>query len=367
MERKKDQVYGQLKRSILENLLAPGSRLPNELELAKNLGVGHVTVRSALARLAAEGLVTRIRSKGTFVAESARRKTFLLLLPDGAENLETPSRYIAAGVDEYAESKAITIERCPAGLFTSFSSRERAEIRQRLGLGGVIIETGHVKVIPALVAAVRELELPTVIPHGLASDAEASGFLVLRTDERGAFSDAYRHLLQKGHRRIASLFLKLPGEDAGLLRGFLPTDLLDFLRYNHLDHRKDLVIEIPNEPEIIKQSVRRWMLGPNPPTAILCHSDRLAMRVYNVLHEMNISIPGQVSVMGYSNYPGSQLLMPPLTTIDTLLKNCAHMALDKLLDAEQWHRKGVTPTETFTPYKLIERESVVAPIWEVES
>ncbi len=361
MERKKDQVYGQLKRSILENLLAPGSRLPTELELAKSLGVGHVTVRSALARLEAEGLIERIRSKGTFVAEHTRRKTFLLILPDGAENLETPSRYIAAGVDEYAECKAITIERCPAGLFVAFSARERDEIRKRLRLSGIIIETGHTRVNPALVAAVRELELPAVIPHGLASDAEASGFLVLRTDERAAFSDAYRHLAQKGHRCIASLFLSLAGEDSGLLRGFPLADLLEFLRYNHLDPRKSLIVEIPNEPETIRSTVRRWLLGPNPPTAILCHSDRLAMRLYNVLREMNISIPGQVSVMGYSNYPGSQLLLPPLTTIDTLLKNCARMALEKLLTDEDWFRPDVTPAEIFTPYQLVERESIVAP------
>ncbi len=362
MERKKDQVYGQLKRSILENLLAPGSRLPTELELAKSLGVGHITVRSALARLESERLIERIRSKGTFVAEQSRRKTFLLILPDGAENLETPSRYIAAGIDEYAEAKAITIERCPAGLFTAFSAHERDEIRNRLRLSGVIIETGHARINPALVTAVRELGLPAVIPHGLASDAATSGFLILRTDERAAFSDAYRHLAQKGHRRIASLFLCLAGEDSGLLRGFSRTDLLDFLRYHHLDHRKTLIVEIPNEPATIRNTVRRWMLGPNPPTAILCHSDRLAMRVYNVLREMNISIPGQVSVMGYSNYPGSQLLLPPLTTIDTLLKNCARIALDKLLSAEDWFRKDMTPAEVFTPYQLVERESIVAPI-----
>lgn len=362
MERKKDQIYGQLKRSILENLLAPGSRLPPEVELAKSLGVGHVTLRSALARLEAEGLIERIRSKGTFVTEHSRRKAFLLILPDGAENLETPSRYIAAGIEEYAEEKAITIERCPAGLFTSFSARERENIRAMFKLSGVIAETGHIRINANLVAAIRELNLPTVIPHGLASDAENSGFLVLRTDERAAFSDAYRHLAVKGHRRIAGLFLRLPDEDRGLLRGFSHQDLLDFLRYNELDDSESLIVEIPNEAELIRDTVRYWMLGPNPPTAILCHSDRLAMRIYNILREMNIRIPGQVSVMGYSNYPGSQMLLPPLTTIDTMLKDCARLALDKLRQSDEWFRPGKTPAEVFTSHHLVERESIVPPI-----
>ena len=362
MERKKDQVYGQLKRSILENLLSPGSRLPREVELAKNLGVGHVTLRSALARLEAEGLVERIRSKGTFVAEYSRRKTYLMILPDGAENLETPSRYIAAGVDEYAEEKAITIERCPASLFTSFLPREREEIRKTLRISGVIVETGHTRISPILAAAVRELNLPAVIPHGLGSDAEVSGFLVLRTDERAAFSEAYRYLAKMGHRRVAGLFLRLSEEDTGMLRGFSRRDLLEFLRYNALKDDGSLTVEIPNEPEAIRETVRRWLLGPNPPTAILCHSDRVAMRVYTVIREMDIRIPGQVSVMGYSNYPGSQLLRPPLTTIDTLLKNCSRIALEKLESQEEWFRPGITPAEVFTPYRLIERKSVVPPV-----
>jgi GntR family transcriptional regulator of arabinose operon len=362
IERKKDRVYGQLKRSILENLLSPGSRLPPERELARNLGVGHGTLRSALARLQAEGLIERIRSKGTFVSAQQHRRTFLLILPDGSENLETPSRYVAAGVEEYAESKAVTIERCPAGLFTSFSTRERQELLQRIGLSGIILETGHSRVSKELVSAVKELQLPTVIPHGLASDSEYCGFLVLRTDERAAFSEAYRYLADKNHFNVAGLFLRIPNEDPGFLRGFKPEDLLEFLQHNNLAAREDLIVEIPNDVEIIRTTVRRWMLGPEPPTAIVCHSDRLAMRVYNILRKMQISIPGQVSVVGYSNYPGSQLLLPPLTTIDTLLKNCAKLAIDKLLDSEEWYQEGVTATEVFTPYQFIERESVVPPV-----
>lgn len=361
MECKKDQIYGELRRMIMDNLLPSGTRLPREVELARKMGVGHVTLRSALARLEAEGLIERIRSRGTFVTEQSRRITFLMILPDGMENLDTPSRYILAGVEAYAEQHCITIERCPASLFLSMSPKQRQEIKKRLQMRGVIFETGHRRVDPRLVSALLELELPVVIPHGLASDADAGGFLVLRTDERAAFSDAYRFLASQGHTRVAGLFLDIPDENTGLIRGFRREELSDFLRSAGLDSSDSLIAVVPNENDRILAAVRGWMSGPNPPTALLCHSDRIAMRVYFMLQEMNIRIPEQVSVMGYSNYPGSQLIDPPLTTIDTLLKECARIALEKLLNSSSAPSGGTMPAEIFTPHQLIRRESVVPP------
>jgi DNA-binding LacI/PurR family transcriptional regulator len=358
MECKKDQVYGELHRMIMDNLLPPGSRLPNEVELAKKLGVGHVTLRSALSRLEAEGLVIRIRSKGTFVAENSRRTTFLMILPDGTENLDTPSRYILSGVETYAEKRSLTIERCPASLFLSFSPKQREEIKNRLQIKGVIFETGHRRAEEALITALKELKLPVVIPHGLASDSQRSPFLVLRTNEKAAFSDAYKYLASQGLKRIAGLYLDMPEEDHGIIRGFKRQELKDFLKENNLDYDDELIGLVPNESDRISNLVQQWMLGPNPPEAILCQSDRIAMRVCFMLGAMSVNIPNKVSIMGYSNNPGSQLMLPPLTTIDTLLKNCAQMAIDKLLSYKEWYQDNVAPKEIFTPYQLIERESV---------
>jgi DNA-binding LacI/PurR family transcriptional regulator len=82
------------------------------------------------------------------------------------------------------------------------------------------------------------------------------------------------------------------------------------------------------------------------------------MRVCAVLRESGVRIPEDVSVMGYSNYPGSQFLLPPLTTIDTKLKECAYTAMEKLLNSADWYNKDVIPDTVFTPFALIERSSV---------
>lgn len=61
------QVSNLLAQRIHVQEYLPGSRLPSESELALELGVSRATVRSALGRLAAEGLVIRKQGDGTYV------------------------------------------------------------------------------------------------------------------------------------------------------------------------------------------------------------------------------------------------------------------------------------------------------------
>ena len=64
------QIEEQLTERIEAGRLAPGERIPPERELADYLSVSRMTVRQALASLAARGLVERGVGRGTFVRES---------------------------------------------------------------------------------------------------------------------------------------------------------------------------------------------------------------------------------------------------------------------------------------------------------
>ena len=64
------QIEEQLTERIEAGRVAPGERIPPERELAEYLSVSRMTVRQALASLAARGLVERGVGRGTFVRES---------------------------------------------------------------------------------------------------------------------------------------------------------------------------------------------------------------------------------------------------------------------------------------------------------
>ncbi len=75
-----DAVADRLRSEILTGRLTPGSRMPSERELSLALGVNRLTLRAALARLEALGLITTRHGSGTLVS-SWRERAGLEALP----------------------------------------------------------------------------------------------------------------------------------------------------------------------------------------------------------------------------------------------------------------------------------------------
>lgn len=62
-----DQLYGQILEQIISGVYPEGSKLPSEIQLCRAMQVSRPTVREALMRLQADGLVTTRQGSGTFV------------------------------------------------------------------------------------------------------------------------------------------------------------------------------------------------------------------------------------------------------------------------------------------------------------
>jgi LacI family transcriptional regulator len=79
------------------------------------------------------------------------------------------------------------------------------------------------------------------------------------------------------------------------------------------------------EPDLIRQGnwsassgydgTRHLLALPNPPTAIFCQNDRMAIGCYEALKEAGLRIPQDMSVMGYDDEEISRHLHPKLTTV----------------------------------------------------
>src|SRR5262245_32045651 len=61
------QLYGSIRRMILDGIVVPGARLPSSRALAADLGVSRTTAVLAFDQLVAEGYLTTRSGSGTFV------------------------------------------------------------------------------------------------------------------------------------------------------------------------------------------------------------------------------------------------------------------------------------------------------------
>jgi LacI family transcriptional regulator len=98
---------------------------------------------------------------------------------------------------------------------------------------------------------------------------------------------------------------------------------------------------------------------PEPPTAILAFNDSMAIGALSAARARGLSIPEDLSVVGFDDTVEAEIAYPPLTTVRQPLKELGRMAVDLLfrLMAEQWSE----PLHVELATRLITRSSVSAP------
>jgi LacI family transcriptional regulator len=164
---------------------------------------------------------------------------------------------------------------------------------------------------------------------------------------------ALKYLYQNGHRKI--LFLRGPHYSPAAVRR--EKGIRKFL-----ERHKDVEIYFSEnegyEPEHGYEGVMNHLkkYGKNF-TAVFCINDWSAIGAMQALRELGLSIPEDVSIIGFDNAPYSEFLYPPLTTIHQprweMGQTAAQLLIERILGTgPKIHRNVVLPT------KIVERASV---------
>jgi LacI family transcriptional regulator len=94
---------------------------------------------------------------------------------------------------------------------------------------------------------------------------------------------------------------------------------------------------------------------PNPPTAIFCFNDRMAMGAYDALRLRGLRIPDDISVVGFDDEDMAAYMLPPLTTVILPHEEMARWAVGTLLDE---HLPAVSPRKLKIECPLVVRGSI---------
>ncbi|TIT75535.1 MAG: LacI family transcriptional regulator, partial [Mesorhizobium sp.] len=79
------------------------------------------------------------------------------------------------------------------------------------------------------------------------------------------------------------------------------------------------------------QAVNRMLHGPDRPTAIIALFDELALTVMEEASRAGLTVPRDLSVIGFDNVVASAYAPPGLTTFDASIRQCAREIADMLL------------------------------------
>lgn len=351
---KKDKVYNKLKQAIINAELTPGKKLPREIDLAKTLKVGRITLRSSLDRLEHEGYVKRVHGKGTFVTPdniNSAAKTIMVL--NGSESgFESPHNYIVPEVVRIAESKDFKTFVTTSTALMMFSSVDIKNFVKENSVIGIIAVMNHFHGDEAILDKFRKAGVPTIITHAGLEDSEVTGFASIAINEKEGWETAIAYLAECGHKYIGML----GGPTDNRFRGYNEQECMTLLDKHGADPVESIIIRVEFDREQIKNAVRSMFEGDKKPTAILCFSDFYAIYVYEVLKEMGLKIPEDVAVMGTCGYPDARLLSPPLSTVDYEYSKFAEMAVEMFNEPEKWFSNGKGKLR-LKPFKLRKRKS----------
>src|ERR1700753_4077779 len=93
------QLAELLEDEIVSGRWQPGARVPSEGQLGDRYELSRTTIRQALARLEPEGLINRVKGRGTFVRDS-RPRSWLIQSTEGffGDELRRAGRSVASRI-----------------------------------------------------------------------------------------------------------------------------------------------------------------------------------------------------------------------------------------------------------------------------
>jgi len=136
-------------------------------------------------------------------------------------------------------------------------------------------------------------------------------FPAIRVDNIGGATLAVKHLLELGHRRIA--FMCYNDSSTSVMDRF--TGYMNAFAQYGLQPDKDLIKEGIFSTKTGYCSASELFSSDNRPTAVFASNDQIALGVMHAAREMGISVPEDLSIVGFDDIPISEYFTPPLTTV----------------------------------------------------
>ena len=175
-------------------------------------------------------------------------------------------------------------------------------------------------------------------------------------DNVAAAREATDFLISKGHSKIAFI----SGQSTSLLTKDREIGYRAAMHKAHLPIENGWVVEGNLSIEGAGHACNQLLEHPDRPTAVFCANDEMALGCMHQIKKQGLSVPGDISVMGFDDIRYAGVMEPALTTIAQPARQIGeHVAIRLFKAIERGNQPNNQPV--ILPHKLIIRESVAAP------
>ncbi len=175
----------------------------------------------------------------------------------------------------------------------------------------------------------------------------------IKIDYQHGIRQAVQHLTAMRHERIAFVTGPLNLRSAVARK----TAFEDSLREIGVNLDPQLVIEGDHTMQGGMRALAHLANYPMRPTAIMCSNDMTAIGVMREAFDCGISIPQELSVVGFDDVRLAQFVIPPLTTIQMSQSEIARLAFKALITEVERDAPSPSGTEYLLQTNLVLRKS----------
>ena len=227
------------------------------------------------------------------------------------------------------------------------ANRSYLNVAKQRGLDGIVI----IGIYPDdQISELKYLGLPIVMcdSYGIGSYFNCVG-----TNDRYAGYMATKYLLDKGHKKVALVSgqEKIDGVNYYRLIGYK-----DALEEHNIEFDERLVYEGYIDHKYGIEAANKIIEDHLDVTAVFATADILAIGVMKGLQEQGISIPDEMSIIGFDDIYFASICTPSLTTIRQHIGEKGRTVMELLLEAIEG--EPVSKKDIIIPVEIIERNSV---------
>ncbi|WP_416147372.1 GntR family transcriptional regulator [Salipaludibacillus sp. HK11] len=362
MSTKYNHVKEKIKSKILEGFFEPHEKIGSESDLMAEHKVSRHTVRKAIDNLANEGWLYKKQGAGTFCADRTLDKEPSM---GAVKNIAVITTYfsdyifptIIRGAEGYLSENGYQV--------TVFSTNNNIE-QERRCLETILSQKFYGLIVEPTKSAlpnpninyylnIERLGIPYVMINAYYEELEPIHLIM--DDVEGGFQQT-NHLIELGHQHILGFFKNDDIQGTKRMKGFIQAHRksgLPVSPQNIITYTTETKNTTPIEELLLKMKKKEQI-----PTAIVCYNDQLALNLLNVLRDLEISVPEQISLVGFDDSFLSVASEVKLTTIKhpqvKMGEDAAKTILKLIKQKYESSENGVVPSIKYCP-KLVVRKS----------